>query len=203
MKHRLELLHRQSRSTALQDEERQALRESLMSYMDRVPVKDREVVVASGRRITKGMWAAISLLVLILVGGGVAYAAESAMPGHTLYSFKRDINEKVLSFITVTPERKAELDVTLANRRLEEAEYLQDRSELSTEIKTMLMTDLGLQIQGFGQHLQELNKKNNTNTATEISNKLESTFKAHAGVLPLLSIPGDTSTTLLPAIEQN
>jgi hypothetical protein len=63
-------------------------------------------------------------VVLIMVGGSVTYAANGSLPGSPLYAVKTDVLEPVEKLVTVPQVGEAQWSVTLAQRRLEEADAL-------------------------------------------------------------------------------
>src|SRR3989344_3616455 len=49
-----------------------------------------------------------SLVIALMLGGGVSFAAEGSLPGDALYPVKVSVNEEVRGAITVGAEAKAE-----------------------------------------------------------------------------------------------
>ncbi len=64
-------------------------------------------------------------VLVVFVGAGTAYAAESALPGSPLYAVKININEKLQTTLAMNAQQKAQTHAALAHRRVEEAEALQ------------------------------------------------------------------------------
>ena len=79
--------------------------------------------LASRRRFSMAWIAAIALVVSLLAGGGLAYAADGAVPGDVLYGLDRSI-EQVQLGLARDPQAVFELRLTLATERLEEADKL-------------------------------------------------------------------------------
>lgn len=81
-----------------------------------------------------------AVLAMFGTGGGVlAYAAEDALPGDTLYSVKVAINEPAIAFLHRTPQAKARWAGRKLERRLAEAEKLSLRDSITPEIEATLM----------------------------------------------------------------
>ena len=79
--------------------------------------------------------AVAGVLVFVLVGGsGVAYAAESSLPGDTLYAVKIHVNERVEIALASTPEQKLAVETTIAERRVAEAQTLAAAGRLDAAI---------------------------------------------------------------------
>ncbi len=75
--------------------------------------------------------AVAGVLVFVLVGGGgVAYAAEGALPGNPLYAVKIHVNEQVEAALASTPEKKVAVETRLAARRVAEAQALEAEGRL-------------------------------------------------------------------------
>ncbi|MBU6323530.1 MAG: hypothetical protein KGI41_00675 [Patescibacteria group bacterium] len=64
------------------------------------------------------------LLIVVLSGGTLSYAAEGTLPGDTLYPLKVDVTEPVRTYLAATPFAKASWEMTLAARRIDEAATL-------------------------------------------------------------------------------
>ncbi len=84
----------------------------------------------------------ITLLIALIMGGSVSYAAEGALPGDTLYPIMIHVNENVRSALTVTSAGQAELEITLAERRLAEAKQLKAEGRLDMKTKAELRSQV-------------------------------------------------------------
>lgn len=74
------------------------------------------------------------LLLLGLSGGTLAYAAEGAVPGDTLYGVKIYVNESIRDSLQWSPSQRASWAVTKLQRRMDELHRLQARGVADTEI---------------------------------------------------------------------
>ena len=81
------------------------------------------------------------LLVFVLAGTGTVSAAQGALPGDLLYPVKVSINEKVEVALAQTPAAKAEVQVRLAERRVDEARELSVRGRLDDKTAKVLTDD--------------------------------------------------------------
>jgi hypothetical protein len=80
---------------------------------------------------------ALAFAVLLLLGasgGGIAYAAESALPGDALYGVKIYVNEAIRGSFQLTPEDRASWAVRRFQRRLDELHRLEARGKAEEEI---------------------------------------------------------------------
>lgn len=77
-----------------------------------------------------------SVLVFIMVGSGTVSAANQSLPGDILYPVKKGVNEKVARFFhSVSPASEATFELSLVTVRLNEAEQLSKRNELTLQNK--------------------------------------------------------------------
>src|SRR3989344_2555721 len=113
-------------SVRLSHAERIRMRNVLESYMHFNPLPEpvttytitRDWIIYLHRPLA-------AALVLVLVSGtGISYAAESALPGDVLYAVKTKVNEPVKVARATNAEAKAEAQMELAERRIEEATTL-------------------------------------------------------------------------------
>ncbi len=100
------------------------------------------------RRLRPAFALATVALVAVLLGSvsGIAYAAESSLPGDGLYPVKQVI-EQVQLGLSLTPQDEAELLVRLSEERLREAE------QLSAGGRTR---DLPAALEGYNRAMQRL-----------------------------------------------
>ncbi len=81
------------------------------------------------------------LLLFVLAGTGTVSAAQGALPGDILYPIKISVNEKVEVALAPTPAARAEVQVRLANRRVEEAQMLSSHGRLDKKTAETLTVD--------------------------------------------------------------
>lgn len=73
---------------------------------------------------------AVAFAVVLLLGassGGLAYAAEYAVPGDVLFGFKLHVNEAIAAGLRRSAEEKAQWSVILLERRMAELRRLEER----------------------------------------------------------------------------
>lgn len=84
---------------------------------------------------------ALLVVLVVLVGSSTAYAAQGSLPGDLLYPVKVSVNEKVEVALAPTPVAKAEVQVRLAERRVDEARELSVRGRLDEKTAKILTDD--------------------------------------------------------------
>jgi len=130
------------------------------------------------------------VLILAIVGGGTAYAAEGAVPGDFLYPIKVSVNEKVVAALAQSAESKATVHARFAERRMQEAEALSARGTMTAEAKVALE-------ERFNDHAQVVEEavaaveEENPIAAADISARFESAVGAHSAVIARLSEKGE------------
>lgn len=124
------VLRESSDSLRLTDYEKAIGRANLLRFMRANPVEGRGFSLA--HMLFKPVAAALSsAAALMLIGGGMAYAAEGSLPGDLLYPVKVHITEPLRSALSATPVTRAQWDVRQIERRLEEAAALPQRPDQS------------------------------------------------------------------------
>ncbi|MDD5050931.1 MAG: hypothetical protein PHV93_04335 [Candidatus Pacebacteria bacterium] len=87
-----------------------------------------------------------SVLILVLFGSGVAFAANQSVPGDILYGVKTKVNEKVARLFHKTSlASEALFETHLMDVRLDEAEKLSDSKKLEGSIKEEVRKDVSEQ----------------------------------------------------------
>lgn len=126
------------------------------------------------------------VLILALVGGGTAYAAESAVPGDALYSIKVNVNEKITEALATSIETKAAAHAKFAERRLREAEVLAERGALTAKTKEEIEMRLDHHAEEIDIVVAEVGREN-PGAAEELSSRLGSLLEAHSVLIERLS----------------
>jgi hypothetical protein len=98
------------------------------------------------RRLAMAGTVVAIVLVLVVGGGGVLYAAEGAVPGDPLYGIDRAVESARLS-LTSEPQAEMELLLSLAEERLQEAETLSGKGDAG---------NLELALSGYGATISSL-----------------------------------------------
>ncbi|MDD5701210.1 MAG: DUF5667 domain-containing protein [Dehalococcoidales bacterium] len=104
--------------------------------------------------------AVIGVIIISLMGGSTAYAAQSSLPGEVLYPVKKG-TEEVRLWAAGDNADKAELNMAFARVRLDELNRLASRNSSQTE----------LAVQGYRNNLRaaESNLQSITNAATRVN----------------------------------
>ena len=103
-------------------------------------------------------FAAVAMCAVLLmgVGGGAAYAAESAMPDDLLYPIKIHFNEPLVSAISITPEQKADWEARRLERRMREAEHVSQAKGFTPARRAVLQERIEVRMEFVERHLETL-----------------------------------------------
>lgn len=120
---------------------------------------------------------------VLLASFGTAFAADDSLPGEALYNVKINITENVQSFVTVGNSAQANLAVTLAKKRLEEAESLSAKGQLNAETQTIIEDNFKKHTRTIKEKVIELKKENNDDAVEDVVTNLASGINAHETIL--------------------
>ncbi|HEY4477634.1 MAG TPA: DUF5667 domain-containing protein [Candidatus Paceibacterota bacterium] len=186
MKKTFEELVRHAKGIRLNASEKTSAKEALVSFMESHPFESRSApsrFIVYARR-TLAAFGASALLV-----GTVSYAAEKSLPGDTLYPIKVNINERVVTLATLSPEKSAAWQSRIISRRLEEAESLTSNGSLDAEKLAEMEARIDTASEKVTEHINEFEKEKDLETAATVSSNLESSLRAHEKILLNLSTP--------------
>ncbi len=174
------------RKVTLDPAAKAAIRQELLDFIKSRPVREVESsrplsLLADLKFIPKPM--AIFLVIVILVSGGVATAAEGSLPGDALYPIKVGVNEEVRAWFNFSAEAKADLDARMAVRRLEEAEQLAASSRLNADTRAELEAKFTQRAERVRTRIADLQARGNARVAAELTSQFEYSLRAHETIL--------------------
>lgn len=123
-----------------------------------------------------------TILIALMLGGGVSAAAEKSLPGDLLYPVKIYANEEVRSAASLTKTAKASWDVELAERRLDEAAKLAVLNKLDTKTRADLDARFNENAKSANLRLTELSAEGKIATAADIASHFEGVLRARAKI---------------------
>lgn len=133
-----------AKNVALQVTEKSVVKSRLEQYMQMNPVGQpsfmRRFFAAMRNPFSMQALPATAVIIGILVSstGGLTYAAESAVPGDSLYSLKVNVTEPAREAMAFTADDKARVHLWRMERRFQEVESLLMAEELNAERRAML-----------------------------------------------------------------
>lgn len=188
------------RRQGLAQGERQVILDSLVLYVKKNPAGNNQRVrrIFYGSKsfsastnffkiLYKPVFVTAIIAIIIVTGGGVAYAAEGALPGDLLYPIKIHINENVRTVIVVSPEAKIEWEVSRTERRLQEAEQLATQGRLDADTSSKISINLKSQSKKISKKIKALEASGNIDVVARSSSNLETALQAHKKIIIKMS----------------
>lgn len=184
---------RNARHVQLSRAEREDMKRALRLYIADNPVRATR---AAQWHVFAYRYVASAFVLVVCVGGGTSYAAQSALPGDALYPVKINLNEAVIGAFQTTAAEKAQWNTTLASRRLEEAETLVAEGRLTPIAQAQVEQQFTAHAENFDTEVASLksSQENATVAAADAQSDLEATLNAHATILAQLSATSSWSS---------
>lgn len=142
---------------------------------------------------------AAALVVVMVFGSGVSYAAENALPGDALYTVKTYINEPAKVALAGSAEAKAEVQIELAERRIEEATILASEGRLDEATENQLAVAFEAHAAAVAENMAEADKEDDS-ASTELASRFETRLLAHENVLLEVENESDGEVTHAPRL---
>ena len=144
--------------------------------------------------------AAYSLLIFLMLGG-TAYAAEGSLPRDFLYPVKTGVIEPIA--VQLAPLAGVEQDdahIALVERRLDEAETLLDRKKLDGASVAVLSEKITESSSKVRKIASDAAKEGNISDALDASSDLETLLEGHKEVLSSAADDAAASSTVLDGL---
>jgi hypothetical protein len=196
------------------DADRARMRDVLRQAMAANPVSENAVIrrlLHGGRGLEArqpvrtlqpgfGFRFAPALAMLLLFSAvGASYAAEGTVPGQLLYPVKVHVTEPAREALALTPEAKVAWETERLKRRIEEAQILAVRGELTEAHSEMLATQVTQQGARLAQRVEETGVRRDAYALTGASIDATAVITTQGEILATVagsSMPtGTTATT--------
>lgn len=125
---------------------------------------------------------AAALVLVLIFGSGVSYAAENALPGDALYSVKTYVNEPARLALASGAEAKAEIQIEFAERRIEEATVLAAEGRLDEDTEGELAAAFESHAAAAAEHMTAADE-DDSSTSVELASRFETRLVAHENIL--------------------
>lgn len=171
------------KNVSLSETERSSLRNHISKHIEaNQPVRSPWAPILSPlQQLSRS--GAFALAVVMLMVGGVSMAAENALPGDPLYSFKLNVNESFLSLTSLSPNSDAVHESRLANRRIAELETLAARGQLSEIVSSNLTTAISQHAALAREEIAKISARGEAGDAASLETELSSTLEMHSDIL--------------------
>jgi len=221
-------LFQKAKNASLQHGEKEAMHGALMSFVESNPIvsADEKTKIATAQpsplvmnpkstRLYKGggntLFALfnkqkktrmiIALLVAFGLTAGTSFAAQSTLPGDTLYPVKIHLNEGVEALVAVGAKADAEVKAKHALTRLEEAGKLNAEGRLTAEHKGEVEQRFREHVKEMYEDLHELRVQGDGETETRVRGEFKQKAEKHRKHLLVVSVDG--SADLEHSIDLN
>jgi hypothetical protein len=193
MKPQIERIKEYTDKITLTDTEKLAMLQNLRTHMDIHPVKN------SYSLYLKYTLVYASMFMVIIGTTATSIAAEGSLPGDLLYPFKTNINEGVVKTFAFSDVKKAKVNVTLVDRRMEELEEMiveQKDSPEKIDIIIEKLEEHKEEIEEFARQEDSLFEDGSevSEETTEIYATLESVIDTHLDVIKSITDNTELST---------
>ncbi len=138
-----------------------------------------------------GSFAAVLLVVLL---GGTAYAAQGTVPGDALYAIKTKVNEPIAGALAFSTEDKIKFHAEIAQVRLEEAEVLASQNRLDTAAAQTIESSIEAHLSQRAVLALALEEEK-PDASSASATRFNSSIAAHSDVLAQLGAESSSSTT--------
>lgn len=186
----------------LSETEKRDMSRVVREYMTHKPLRAPEYATVSIRWFSFS-WVrqplAAALALVFIFSGGISYAAESSLPGDALYAVKTKVNESVKVALATDTEAKAEVQMELAERRIEEAAALAAENRLDSDTQVALASAFEAHAESATKEVETIDTED-ASAAAEITSRFETRLATHEAVLALVS-GADATNTLASKIR--
>ena len=151
-------------------------------------VRSPWTIYSFGSWVSHHTWVVASLVLVVIAGsGGVASAAEAALPGSSLYTVKVDIIEPIRDVLAVSAESQATWQAAKAERRIQEASTLALEGALDDTTQADIETRLDQHARDFDRALEKVREQGGEDRADEIRVAYRAGLGARAQVLEVIA----------------
>jgi hypothetical protein len=189
MSEQFEKIFEQARKISLRPDERARMREQILHFIKTHPVKSPEVEAFPQQRLAFSFLSfmrkpvPIVLAGVLILGGSLSAAAEKSLPGDTLYPVKLQVNEGVQEALTFSPQSSADLQMALAQKRLDEAEQLSAEGKLNSTVRGEVEANFHKHAQHVKDRVTALQAQGDTQAAADLGSTFEASLSAHEQIL--------------------
>jgi len=143
MEKEIENIMNMAKEESLTQKERDVLRANVLSFMKEHPLsvsaEAKPVLSFYTFEFFVRRHSALAVFALVFfLSGTTSVFADKALPGDTLYPLKTSVNEKVLGWFATSPDSRAEWQLSLADRRLQEIQKLSVSEKMTPDIRMEL-----------------------------------------------------------------
>jgi hypothetical protein len=190
-----QFLKQTSREVVLRTEDKNLMREHLVSYMEFKPLRTSAETVSKpslfsilGLFRAHHLTGAFMIAILVTTGTfGMSFAADDALPGDLLYPMKVKVNEGVKTVFILSDEARIVYERERAELRLHEASRLASEGRLDPKRQATVSKLFAEHTDSITQRVQNTERVDPV-FAAEMSAELETALSTHEVVLARLMV---------------
>lgn len=174
----------------LTDSEKGQIREELMVFMEKNPVRAGRFIRLQGWRphlffnsLTPKSMPALALLIALFLGIGTSAAAESSLPGDLLYPVKVHVNEEVEGWFNPSGSAAASWETRRVETRLQETEKLALSGKLDAAAQAQIEDNVAAHAGRIRDQIAALTAAGKLDAAATARADFETSLKAHQSIL--------------------
>lgn len=209
-------LKKSAQSVKLNSDEKSSLQKNIVAFMNANPIKNvrienesRHISYAHGQTFLfsflnrKYMFATLAVVIVLVLSGGVSYAAEGTVTGNILYPIKQ-VNEEVRSALAISDKDQAKWDAERAERRLEEASSLALAGKLDAKTEVSISNQLQEHLKETESRIEKLETEGKLHDAAELNARLKTALALHGTILTQLNLNTNVSaSTTVTSTQKN
>ena len=130
------------------------------------------VLVSNWNRFSLMKVGSFAVLFMFVFGSSLTYASEQSLPGEALYSIKVNVKEEIEIKLASTPEKKANVEKTHIEKRLEEISTLKDEGNLTEENSAIVINEFKERTQDLHNSIDDLQDSGESEVILEITQNL-------------------------------
>src|SRR5579863_569205 len=176
-------IFRKADAVRLDQQKKEAIHQEVLAFMKKNPIA---LPVAKKAWFWAWKTPAVVLagiMVFLLVGGIVSVKADTALPGDLLYPIKIGFNEKVEAALAFSAKAKLNLNIKLAELRLQEAQQLAAENKLTSSNESQISSNFNQHANQALTQLGASGQKNHGQATQAASVDFEASLKAHSVAL--------------------
>lgn len=198
----------------LDSDAKEDMRQHLLSYMKENPARttddgSRHLLPKQQHRLFPFMlnlqqsMSTMALMIIAMLAGGTVFAAQEAIPGDPLYPIKLHVNEQIEAALTTDEEDAANLELTLAERRVDEAVRAEAQGRLNTETNEQIEEAVTQHIAHTHKLAEALEVQGNAQAAAAIRLHLDRYLEIKTRQLADLGVTTVSESDIDPNIRAN
>lgn len=175
-----------SKQESLSLQEKAVIKSQILHFMQKNPVQP-----VYHWRFWQGLtlhYVSFAVMMFLVTGGGIAFAAQNTLPGDWLYPVKTEVTEKVLAWTLFSEQAKVQYDIDLTKLRLQETETIAYQNKLDDKKSAQVKALLDEHINNINSRVLGLSGPDKAKISIEINSQLEASLKAHANSIDALAV---------------